>query len=227
MSDYQSNHKIKNMSMDNLRRVMNSFYNFLEEEDYIMKSPMKKIHKIKEEKIIKNPFTEDEVVLIQDACKNIREIALIDFLYITGVRVSELCQLNKEDIDFDKQEGIVFGKGAKERLIYFDARTKIHLLKYLKTRKDDNEALFVTSDAPYTRLTKNGIEYLVRIIGERANVEKCHPHRFRRTLATRMIDRGVPIEQVQNILGHTKIEATLIYAQVNQGNVKMSHSKFA
>ena len=131
----------------------------------------------------------------------------------------------KEDIDFDKQEGIVFRKGAKERLIYFDARTKIHLLKYLKTRKDDNEALFVTSDAPYTRLTKNWIKYLVRIIGERANVEKCHPHRFRRTLATRMIDRGVPIEQVQNILGYTKIETTLIYAQVNQGNVKMSHSK--
>ena len=224
---YQSDHIIKNCSMDNLRRVLNSFYNYLEEDDYVIKSPMKKIHKIKEDKIIKNPFSEEEIVEIQDACKTIRETAIIDFLYITGVRVSELCSLNRDDIDFSRKEGKVFGKGAKERIIYFDARAKIHLLKYLKSRKDDNPALFVSSVAPYSRVTKNGIEYLVRSIGLRAKVENCHPHRFRRTLATRMIDRGVPIEQVQIILGHTKIETTLIYAQVNQDNVKMSHSKFA
>lgn len=212
MARYQEEHNIKNRSMDNLRRVLNSFYNFMEEEDYVMKSPMKKIHKIKEEKIIKSPFTEEEVVIIQDACRNIRETALIDFLYITGVRVSELCTLNIKDIDFDKQEAIVFGKGSKERVIYFDSRTKIHLQKYLKRRIDDNPALFVTSDAPYTRLGKNGVEYIVKQIGLRAGINNCHPHRFRRTLAIRMIDRGVPIEQVQRILGHSKIETTLIYA---------------
>lgn len=227
LSNYQAMRKIKNHSMDNMRRVYSSFYNFLEEEDYVLKSPMRKIHKIKSEKVIQKPFTDEEVVLIQDNCKNIRELAIIDFLNSTGVRVSELCALDREDIDLEKREGLVFGKGSKERIIYFDARTKVHLQKYLERREDDNIALFTTNKAPYDRLTKTGIEYIVAKIGLRSSIEKCHPHRFRRTLATRLIDRGVPIEQVQCILGHTKLDTTLIYAQVNQGNVKNNHSKFA
>ena len=199
MISYQNNHSVKNETMDSMRRVFSSFYNFMEDEEYVLRSPMKKIYKIKSEKIIKSPFTEDE-------------IALIDFLYITGVRVSELCALNINDINFDKQEAVVFGKGAKERVIYFDSRTKIHLQSYLKSRTDNNNSLFVCNKEPYDRLSKNGVEYIVKEIGDRAGVEKCHPHRFRRTLATRMIDRGVSIEQVQQILGHTKIETTLIYA---------------
>lgn len=212
MISYQNNHSVKNETMDSMRRVFSSFYNFMEDEEYVLRSPMKKIYKIKSEKIIKSPFTEDEIALIQDNCKTIRDIALIDFLYITGVRVSELCALNINDINFDKQEAVVFGKGAKERVIYFDSRTKIHLQSYLKSRTDNNNSLFVCNKEPYDRLSKNGVEYIVKEIGDRAGVEKCHPHRFRRTLATRMIDRGVPIEQVQQILGHTKIETTLIYA---------------
>lgn len=227
MTNYQIMRKIKNDSMDNMRRVFSTFYSYLEEENYILKNPVKKIHKIKGEKNIKTSFSEEEIILIQDVCTDIREVALIDFLYSTGVRVSELCELNIENIDFDKREAVVFGKGVKERIAYFDSRTKIHLQKYINSREDNNKALFVSSIAPYNRLTKSGVEYIIAEIGMRSGVEKCHPHRFRRTLATRLIDRGVPIEQVQKILGHTKIETTLIYAEVNQCNVKISHNKFA
>ena len=227
LSNYQVVHQVKNGTLDNMRRIYSSFYNFLDDESYIMKNPIRKIHKIKEEKIIHSPFSDEEIVRIQDACKNIRETALIDFLVSSGVRVSELCALNKNDINLSAREGVVFGKGAKERIIYFDARTKVHLTQYLQKRTDNNPALFVTQNEPYDRLSKTGVEYIVGKIGMRSNVEKCHPHRFRRTLATRLIDRSVPIEQVQRILGHTKIDTTLIYAQVNQGNVKISHNKFA
>ena len=151
---------------------------------------------------------------------------MIEFLNSSGVRVSELCSLDIDDIDFSSNEGIVFGKGSKERIIYFDSRTKVHLEKYLQSRNDDIPALFISSKPPYRRLTPSGVEFIVKRLGETAGIEKCHPHRFRRTLATRLIDRGVPIEQVQKILGHNKLDTTLIYAQVNQTNVKLNHSKF-
>lgn len=223
---YQRERGVGRRSIDNIRRVFSSFFNFLEEEDYIIKSPVRKIHRIKEEQILKTPFTEEDIILIQDSCVTVRELAIVDFLYSTGVRVSELCGLDIKDIDLVNREGVVFGKGAKERMIYFDARTKIHLQKYLEQRRDDNPALFVASHHPHNRLSKTGVEHIVRNIGARAGISQCHPHRFRRTIATRLLDRGVPIEQVQRILGHNKIETTLIYAQVNQFNVKMSHSKF-
>lgn len=225
LSNYQETRKCKNHTMDNMRRAFSSFYNFIEEE-YRVLNPVKRIHKIKSEKTLMTPFTDEEIVLLQDNCKNIRELAIIDFLSSSGVRVSELCSLDKRAISLVNREGIVFGKGAKERKIYIDARCKVHLEKYLYKRTDTNPALFVTANAPFNRLTKTGCEYMVAQIGMRASVEKCHPHRFRRTLATRLIDRGVPIEQVQQILGHTKIDTTLIYAQVNQSNVKINHSKF-
>lgn len=225
LSNYQETRKCKNHTMDNMRRAFSSFYNFIEEE-YRVLNPVKRIHKIKSEKTLQTPFTDEEVVLLQDNCKTIRETAIIDFLSSSGVRVSELCSLDKRSISLNTREGIVFGKGSKERKIYIDARCKVHLEKYLNKRTDTNPALFVTANAPFNRLTKTGCEYMVAQIGMRASVEKCHPHRFRRTLATRLIDRGVPIEQVQQILGHTKIDTTLIYAQVNQSNVKINHSKF-
>ena len=213
---------------DNIRRVLSSFYNWMEEEDYVIKSPARKIHKIKGVKIIKTAFSDEEIVAIKDAAtmSSIRDKALIDFLYSTGVRVSECSSLNISDIDFANREAIVFGKGQKERIIYFDSATKVHLSQYLESRNDSNPALFVDVHFPYNRITKNGIEYIVSNIGVKAHVKNCHPHRFRRSLATRLLDRGVPIEQVQKILGHEKIDTTLIYAQVNQTSVKINHSKF-
>jgi len=225
--EYKDNNNISNNTLDDRRRTFNSFFNFLEEEDYIIKNPIRKIHKIKGEKNVQLPFTEDDVELLRDECDNIRDLAIIDFLNSSGVRVSELCGLNIKDIDMDKKEGIVFGKGKKERIIYFDARTRIHLKKYLATRNDNCEALFCTKIKPYRRLDKSGIEDMCRLLGIKAGVDDCHPHRFRRTLATRLLYKNVPIEQVQKILGHSKIETTLIYAQVNQSDVKISHEKFA
>lgn len=227
LSNYQIMHGIKNHSMDNMRRVFSSFFNFLDEEDYIIKNPMRKIHKIKGEITIQSPFSDKEMVILQDNCISIRELALVDFLASTGIRVSELCALDRTDINMKEREGIVFGKGAKERLIYFNARAEVHLEKYLSLRTDNNPALFVTANFPYNRLTKTGVEYIITRLGMRCGIEKCHPHRFRRTLATNLINHGVPIEQVQRILGHTKIETTLIYSQVNQENVKFNHRRFA
>lgn len=225
LSNYQETRQCKNHTMDNMRRAYSSFFNFIEEE-YSILNPVKKIHKIKSEKTLQMPFTDEEIIMIEDACKNIRELTIINFLNSSGIRVSELCGLNRNSLSLNTREGKVFGKGSKERKFYIDARTKVHLEKYLKKRTDSNPALFVTANAPFNRLTKTGCEYMVAQIGTRAGVEKCHPHRFRRTLATRLIDRGVPIEQVQQILGHTKLDTTLIYAQVNQTNVKLNHSKF-
>lgn len=225
LSNYQTTRHISNQSLDNMRRCYSSFFNYMEEE-YDKINPTKKIHKIKSETTIQYPFTDEDIVLLRDNCANIRELAIVDFLNSSGVRVSELVGLNKTDISLISREGVVFGKGRKERRIYFDAAAKIHIQKYLQRRKDNNPALFVTAREPYERLTKAGVEYMIAKLGMRSNVEKCHPHRFRRSLATRLIDRNVPIEQVQSILGHTKIETTLIYAQVNQNNVKINHSKF-
>lgn len=224
--DYQLENKISNSTLDDMRRVYSSFFNFLDEEDYILKNPVKKIHHIKSKKSIKKAFSEEEIIRLQDSCTSKRDRALIDFLYSTGVRVSELCRLNITDIDFNNKELIVFGKGNKERIVYFDSRTKVHLIDYLESRDDNNDALFVVSTEPHERLTPAGVEYIVKMIGNKAGVKKCHPHRFRHTLATRLINRGMPIEQVQKLLGHTKIDTTLIYAQVDQSNVKSSHERF-
>ena len=144
----------------------------------------------------------------------------------TGMRVGEMVLLNRNDIDFNERECVVFGKGNKERVVYFDARTKIHLKNYLQSRTDDNPALFVSLALPYKRLLIGGVETRLREIGKRADIQKVHPHKFRRTLATRAIDKGMPIEQVQRLLGHVKIDTTMTYAMVNQTNVKNSHRKF-
>lgn len=224
--DYQKINNCGKTTVDNIRRNISSFFSWLEEEDYILKSPMRRIHKIKTQKTVKNIISDEEIEKLRDNCKNIRDTAMIDLLYSTGIRVGELVKLNIEDIDFSERECVVFGKGDKERRVYFDAKSKIHLKNYIESRKDNNPALFVTLNAPYDRLKISGVEIRIRELGRMLNLEKVHPHKFRRTMATRAIDKGMPIEQVQKILGHSQIDTTMRYAIVNQNNVKASHRKY-
>lgn len=224
--DYQSRNGCSNITIDNLRRNISSFFTWLEEEDYILKSPMRRIHKIKARQVVKETISDESIEKLRDGCTELRDLAMIDLLYSTGMRVGELVRLNRSDIDFEQRECIVFGKGGKERRVYFDAKAKIHLQMYLNERNDNTEALFVTLDAPHNRLKISGVEIRLRSLGKALGIGRIHPHKFRRTMATRAIDKGMPIEQVQKILGHSQIDTTMQYAIVNQSNVKSSHQKF-
>lgn len=224
--DYQKQRNCSKTTVDNIRRNISSFFSWLEEEDYILKSPMRRIHKIKTKSVVKEVISDEEVEKLRDNCSTLRDLAIIDLLYSTGIRVGELVRLNIADIDFESRECIVFGKGDKERRVYFDAKTKIHLKKYIDSREDNNIALFVSLNAPHNRLKISGVEIRLRQLGRRLNLKAIHPHKFRRTMATRAIDKGMPIEQVQKILGHSQIDTTMQYAIVNQNNVKISHQKY-
>lgn len=226
LANYQSNNNSSKVTIDNIRRILSSFFSWLEDEDYIIKSPVRRIKKVKSPITIKETYSDEELEMMRDSVKNNRDLALIDILASTGMRVGELVKLNIEDIDFQERECIVIGKGNKERIVYFDARTKIHLKNYINSRKDLNKALFVSLKAPYHRMSINGIELRLRKIGERLRIRKVHPHKFRRTLATVAIDKGMPIEQVQRLLGHEKVDTTLKYAMVKQSNVKTAHQKY-
>ncbi len=226
LADYQSWNNCSKTTIDNVRRNISSFFTWLEEEDYIIKSPMRRIHKIKVTQVVKEIISDEEIEKMRDECKSLRDLAIIDLLYSTGIRIGELVQLNVDDINFEERECIVFGKGSKERRVYFDAKTKIHLQGYINNRVDKNPALFVTLHAPYARLKISGIEIRLRRLGRELGISKVHPHKFRRTMATRAIDKGMPIEQVQKLLGHSQIDTTMHYAIVNQTNVKVSHRKF-
>jgi len=226
LANYQMEKRSSRVTIDNIRRIFSSFFGWLEDEDYILKSPVRRIHKVKTDKTIKETFSDECLELLRDACEEIRDLAMIDMLASTGMRVGELVQLNREDINFHERECVVFGKGASERVVYFDARTKVHLLNYLDGRDDANPALFASLTMPRERLLIGGVETRLREIGRKADMQKVHPHKFRRTLATRAIDKGMPIEQVQRLLGHVKIDTTMHYAMVNQTNVKNSHRKF-
>lgn len=226
LADYQKERGSSKVTIDNMRRIFSSFFGWLEDEDYIFKSPVRRIHKIKTDKTIKDTFSDEGLELLRDACDEIRDLAMVDLLASTGMRVGELVQLNREDINFHERECVVFGKGGNERVVYFDARTKIHLLNYLNGRSDSSPALFVSLTLPHERLLIGGVETRLREIGKRADMQKVYPHKFRRTLATRAIDKGMPIEQVQRLLGHVKIDTTMHYAMVNQVNVKNSHRKY-
>lgn len=226
LSDYQENSGVSKATIDNMRRIISSFFSWLENEDYIMKSPARRIRKVRIGKIVKEIYTEENIELMRQNCKNARDLAIIDMLYSTGMRVGELVRLNIADIDFENKECVVLGKGNKQRKVYFDAKTKIHLQQYLNSRKDTDPALFVSQLYPYNRLKISGVEIALRKIGEKLHISKVHPHKFRRTLATKAIDKGMPIEQVQHLLGHTKIDTTLGYAMVDDENVKISHKKF-
>ena len=223
---YQKINNCGKVTVDNIRRNISSFFSWLEEEDYILKSPMRRIHKIKAKTVVKETISDEAIEKLRDECKEKRDLAMIDLLYSTGMRVGELVNLNITDIDFEQRECVVFGKGDKERRVYFDAKTKIHLKEYLDSRGDDNPALFVTLDAPHDRLKISGVEIRVRNLGRSLGMNKIHPHKFRRSMATRAIDKGMPIEQVQKILGHSQIDTTMQYAIVNQNNVKASHQKY-
>jgi site-specific recombinase XerD len=226
LGDYNKNNNCSKITIDNIRRILSSFFSWLEDEDHIMKSPVKRIHKVKTGKKVKETYTDENLEILRDSCNTKRDLAIIDLLSSTGMRVGELVRLNVEDIDFQERECIVYGKGNKHRKVYFDARTKIHLMEYLKTRTDDNEALFVSLLNPFPRLQISGVEIRLRELGNKLHIKKVHPHKFRRTLATRAIDKGMPIEQVQHLLGHQKIDTTLEYAMVEQANVKYSHKKY-
>ena len=226
LTEYQANKKSSKTTIDNIRRILSSFFSWLEDEDYILKSPVRRIHKVKTGTNIKETYSDEALEIMRDNCAELRDLAIIDMLASTGMRVGEMVLLNREDVDFNERECVVFGKGNKERVVYFDARTKIHLQNYLSKRKDNNPALFVSLKAPYDRLKIGGVEVRLRNFGKQLGLNKVHPHKFRRTLATMAIDKGMPIEQLQKLLGHSKIDTTLQYAMVKQSNVKIAHRKY-
>lgn len=226
LTDYQNDHKSSRVTIDNIRRILSSFFSWLEDEDYIVKSPVRRIHKVKSATTIKETYSDESLELMRDNCNSLRDLALIDILASTGMRVGELVLLNVDDINFNERECVVFGKGDKERIVYFDARTKIHLQNYINSRNDENKALFVSIKKPYNRLSIGAIETIIRNLGKQLDLPKAHPHKFRRTLATKAIDKGMPIEQLQKLLGHQKIDTTLQYAMVKQSNVKIAHKRY-
>lgn len=226
LGGYYKENNCSKVTIDNIRRILSTFFSWLEDENYILKSPVRRIHKIRTGKVVKEIYTDEHLEIMRDSCREVRDLAIIDLLNSTGMRVGELVKLNIDDIDFNERECTVVGKGDKERKVYFDARTKIHLQKYINSRVDDNKALFVSLIKPYSRLNISGVEIRMRKLGRRLSINKVHPHKFRRTLATRAIDKGMPIEQVQQLLGHQKIDTTLQYAMVSQNNVKISHRKY-
>lgn len=226
LTGYQTERKSSKVTIDNIRRILSSFFSWLEDEDYILKSPVRRIHKVKTAVTIKETYTDETLETMRDHCDSLRDLALIDMLASTGMRVGELVLLNRDDINFEERECVVFGKGSKERMVYFDARTKIHLQNYLAQRTDSNNALFVSLKAPYERLQIGGVESRLRELGKRLSLPRVHPHKFRRTLATMAIDKGMPVEQLQRLLGHQRIDTTLQYAMVKQSNVKIAHRKY-
>lgn len=226
LTDYQEEHQSSRVTIDNIRRILSSFFAWLEDEDYILKSPVRRIHKVKTILNIKETYTDEELERMRDSCLELRDLAIIDMLASTGMRIGEMVKLNREDIRFNERECTVLGKGDKERVVYFDARTKLHLQEYLASRQDTNPALFVGLRFPYERITIGGIETRLRKLGKELAIQKVHPHKFRRTLATMAIDKGMPIEQLQQLLGHKRIDTTLQYAMVKQSNVKLAHKKF-
>lgn len=226
LSNFKEENKSSKITIDNIRRIFSSFFSWLEDEDYIRKNPVRRIHRIKTGRTIKEVLTDENLETLRDNCKNLRDLAIVELLISTGIRVGEIVNLNIDDINFHERECIVFGKGESEREVYFDARTKIHLMKYISKRNDNNPALFVSLNKPNNRLGIGGIETMLRKLGKRLDINKVHPHKFRRTLATNAIDKGMPIEQVQKLLGHVQIDTTMQYAMVNQNNVKIAHRKF-
>ena len=226
LTDYQERTGSGRVTIDNIRRILSSFFAWLEDEDYIVKSPVRRIHKVKTASTVKDTYSDEDLERLRDSCGEIRDLAIIDMLASTGMRVGEMVLLNREDIDFEERECKVLGKGGKERIVYFDARTKLHLQEYLDARRDSDPALFVTLRAPHSRISIGGVEHRLRSLGKMLNIPKVHPHKFRRTLATMAIDKGMPIEQLQRLLGHQRIDTTLQYAMVKQSNVKTAHRKY-
>ena len=226
LNDYEVTRHTSKVTIDNIRRIMSSFFSWLEDEDYIVKSPVRRIRRVKTAQVTREVFSDEELEALRGACESKRDLAIVDLLASTGMRVGELVRLNKEDINFHERECLVMGKGNKQRPVYFDARAKLHLVEYLASRADASSALFVSLGPSGRRITVGAVELRLRNLGRVSGVQCVHPHKFRRTLATHAIDKGMPIEQVQKLLGHAKIETTMHYAMVNQNNVKASHRRY-
>ena len=226
LTNYQNQNRSSRVTIDNIRRILSSFFSWLQDEDYIIKSPVRLIHKVKTVSNVKETYSDEDLEKMRDNCEELRNLAIIDMLASTGMRIGEMVLLNRDDVDFQERECVVLGKGGKERIVYFDAKTKLHLQNYLKLRSDKTPALFVSLRAPYERIKIGGIEQMLRMLGKRLGMKKVHPHKFRRTLATMAIDKGMPIEQLQRLLGHQRIDTTLQYAMVKQSNVKSAHRKY-
>ena len=227
LADYQERRKISNRTLDGMRKVINGFFAWLAKEDILPKNPCAAVSQIKYPKIIKKPYTATEMERIKQACTTLRDLALVEFLYASGCRVSEVASLNRSDINFLTREAVVMGKGSKERTIYLTPVAAMHLQDYLDSRQDDNQSLFASIKAPYKRLTKRAIEAALKRLGARAGVENVHPHRYRRTIATNMMDRGANIQDVATMLGHADIATTQIYCYVSQSNVRAAYNKYA
>ena len=226
LNDYETTRRTSKVTIDNIRRIMSSFFSWLEDEDYIIKSPVRRIHRVKTAQLAKETLSDEELETLRDACENERDLAVVDLLASTGMRIGELVRLDIADVNLQERECIVTGKGNKQRPVYFDARTKLRLMEYLGSRSDDSSALFVSLDSVAKRVTVGGMELRLQNLGKKAGISRVHPHKFRRTLATHAIDKGMPIEQVQKLLGHAKIDTTMHYAMVNQNNVKASHRRY-
>lgn len=226
LSDYEASRNAGKVTIDNIRRILSSFFSWLEDEDYIVKSPVRRIRRVKTATVAKEVLSDEDLETLRDGCTNPRDLAIVDLLATTGMRIGELVRLDIDDIDLQERECVVTGKGNKQRPVYFDARAKLHLKAYLESRTDECPALFVSLDTTATRMSIGGIEARLRSLGRACGLSKVHPHKFRRTLATHAIDKGMPIEQVQKLLGHARIDTTMHYAMVNQNNVKASHRKY-
>lgn len=224
---YQQTRRVSNRTMDGRRLVLNTFFDWCFQEGYISQNPCRQIHPIKYEAKLVEPLTGVELELVRDACRTQREKALIELFYSTGCRVSEMARLQKADVDFRKGEVHLFGKGSKHRISYINAKAEVALKKYLLQRIDDNPSLFVSERKPYKPLAKEGIEAIIKKIGERSGIgRRVYPHLIRHTTATDALERGMNVAEVQKILGHEKLDTTMIYAKVCQENVKFDHKRF-
>lgn len=226
MHKYKQLRKVSGRYLNSMRLVFNSFFRWLQRRKIIMRNPVDGLEPIKYRQVVKKPLSPEELERVRCACERERDLAIVEFLYSSAVRVSELTQLNREDIRWESDDVMVLGKGNKEREVYLNARAHYHLKLYLDSRTDDNPALFVSTRAPHERLTKAGVEHIVGEIGRMAGVDNVHPHRFRRTAATDLLRMGMPIEQVQELLGHVKIETTRIYCTVTREQVRASHRRY-
>lgn len=223
---YKEKRKVSNTTLNNIRSCLSSFFSWMHDEGIIQRNPMKRIPTIKTPKTIQHPFTVEDMERLRMECRRERDLAIMEFLYSTGVRVSEAVKLDRDQINFSEGECVVFGKGAKEREVFINPRACIHLRRYLDSRLDDNPALFAWIKRPYRRLSEKGIWSVLHNLGCRAEVESTHPHRFRRTLATDALSRGMPIQEVQQMMGHEKIDTTMLYCTVSKESVKTSHKKY-
>lgn len=223
---YKNSRNVSNVYLDIIRRTFSSFFGWLCRKGYIQKNPAEGLDAIKSEKKIKKPLSDTELEMLRRSCETKRDIALLEFLYSTGVRVSELTVLEKKDINFSKMDVVVYGKGAKEREVYLTPTACMYLDEYISSRKDNEEALFVSIRYPNKRMSKAGVEARLKEIGRRAGVDNVHPHRFRRTMATNILSKGMPIEEVRQILGHSKLDTTMIYCEIKKESIKHHHKKY-